>query len=65
VNLVVRFWVETLDYRKRSKEIRSRVIIDVEEALEANGFSLPADIKEIKLYGSQTSIPVIVRKESE
>ncbi len=65
VNFIVRFWVETLDYRKRALQIRGRVITAVKEALEANGFSLPADIKEIKLYGSQTSIPVVVRKGSE
>ena len=60
VNLKVRFWVETKDYRKRSLEIRGRVITEVKQALEANGFSLPADIQEIKLYGGQSSIPVSI-----
>ncbi len=58
VVFVVRFWVETLDYRKRSMNIRSNVITRVKEALEDNGFSLPADIQEIKLYGGQSAIPV-------
>ena len=35
----------------------------VKEALENGGFSLPADIQEIKLYGGQTSIPVTLRTE--
>lgn len=60
VNLKVRFWVETKDYRKRSLMIRGRVITEVKQALETNGFSLPADIQEIKLYGGQSSIPVTV-----
>ncbi len=58
VIFVVRFWVETLDYRKRSMKIRSNVITRVREALEDTGFSLPADIQEIKLYGGQSAIPV-------
>ena len=65
VNFVVRFWVETLDYRKRALMIKGRVITAVKEALEAKGFSLPADIKEIKLYGGQASIPVVLRKEGD
>ena len=64
VNLKVRFWVETKDYRKRSLEIRGRVITEVKQALETNGFSLPADIKEIKLYGGQSAIPVIITQET-
>ena len=58
VNFVVRFWEETVDYRKRSLVIRGNVITRVKEALEDAGFSLPADIQEIKLYGGQGSIPV-------
>jgi small-conductance mechanosensitive channel len=65
VNFVVRFWVETLDYRKRSMQIRGNVITRVKEALEDNGFSLPADIQEIKFYGGQDSIPVSIREESK
>ncbi|MBK9419449.1 MAG: mechanosensitive ion channel [Flavobacteriales bacterium] len=60
VNLKVRFWVETKDYRKKSLEIRGRVITEVKQALETNGFNLPGEIQEIKLYGGQSSIPVTV-----
>ncbi|MBX2983544.1 MAG: mechanosensitive ion channel family protein [Flavobacteriales bacterium] len=65
VNLMVRFWVETKDYRKRSLMIRGSVITEVKQALEANGFSLPADIQEIKLYGGQSSIPVSISNAKE
>lgn len=65
VNLKVRFWVDTKDYRKRSLMIRGRVITEVKQALETNGFSLPADIQEIKLYGGQSSIPVSIRIDRE
>lgn len=57
----VRFWVDTVDYRKRATHIRGEAITRVKEALENNGFSLPADIQEIKLYGGQSSIPVSIQ----
>ena len=60
VNLKVRFWVETKDYRKRSLEIRGRVITKVKEALERNNFGLPGDVQEIKLYSGQGSIPISI-----
>ncbi len=60
VNLKVRFWVETEDYRKRSLEIRGRVITKVKEALERNHFGLPGDVQEIKLYSGQGSIPISI-----
>ena len=63
VNLKVHFWVDTKEYRKQARVVRGRVIAQVKEALEVGGFSLPADIQEIKLYGGQSSIPVTVRTE--
>lgn len=63
VNLKVFFWVDTYDFRKGAIKVRGDVIEKVKTALEENGFSLPADIKEIKLYGSQQSIPVIIKEE--
>lgn len=61
VNLKIFFWIETLEYRKQAHKIKSEVVTNIKEALIANGLSLPADIKEIKLYGSQTSIPVTLK----
>ncbi len=58
VNLRVYFWVETTEYRKEALKIQSDVMAAVKTAIEENGFSMPADIQEIKLYGSQKSIPV-------
>ncbi len=63
VNLKVHFWVNTTEYRKQASIIRGRVITNVKEALGANGYSLPADIQEIKLYGGQSSIPINVKLE--
>ncbi|MDQ6904548.1 MAG: mechanosensitive ion channel [Bacteroidota bacterium] len=58
VNLKVYFWANTFDYRKGVLQIKSEVIIKVKEALEAKGFSLPADIQEIKLYDKKEPLPI-------
>ncbi|QNJ98716.1 mechanosensitive ion channel family protein [Constantimarinum furrinae] len=63
VNLKVFFWVETIDYRKSSRILRGMVIKKVKEALAAEGFNLPADITELKLYGNEEDIPLRVRKD--
>ncbi len=58
VNLKVYFWADTYDYRKGVLQIKSAVITKVKEALEAKGFSLPADIQEIKLYDKKEPLPI-------
>lgn len=52
VNLKVFFWVKTIEYRKQALMIKSAVITNVKNTILEKGLSLPADIKEIKLYGS-------------
>lgn len=64
VNLRVYFWVETTEYRKEALMIKSDVIANVKTAIIANEMNMPADITEIKLYGSQTSIPVVLKDET-
>ncbi|WP_157207373.1 mechanosensitive ion channel family protein [Mariniflexile maritimum] len=58
VNLKVFFWVDTVDYRHASLVLRGQVIREVKQALEKGGYNLPADIKELKIYGTQDAIPV-------
>ncbi|BAO56314.1 mechanosensitive ion channel family protein [Nonlabens marinus] len=58
VNLKVMFWVDTVDYGRVASETKGRVIGNVKRALMAEGFYLPADIQEIKLYGRETNIPL-------
>ncbi|EGV43681.1 mechanosensitive ion channel family protein [Bizionia argentinensis JUB59] len=60
VNLKILFWTQTKEYRKRAMEVKSTVIRNVKQVIMENGLNMPADITEIKLYGSQTSIPVTV-----
>lgn len=50
VNLEVRFWVETFDYKEGTAEIRSQVIASTLTYLTNSGVGLPADIVELKYY---------------
>lgn len=65
VNLKVFFWADTFDYKKGVLQIKSDVIAKVKVALETKGFSLPADIQEIKFYDKKEplSIDILNLKE--
>ncbi|MGO3181960.1 MAG: mechanosensitive ion channel family protein [Aequorivita sp.] len=65
VNLKVFFWVDTKDYRRASRVLRGIVIREVKEELFNKGFNLPADIKELKIYGTEDAIPIKFRNSPE
>jgi small conductance mechanosensitive channel len=58
VNLKVFFWVDTLDFGRVANTTRGRVIGNVMRALMQEGYYLPADIQEIKLYGRDSELPL-------
>lgn len=58
VNLKVFFWVDTKDFRRMALITKGNVIRIVKEALEENGYYLPADIQEIKIYGGEKGFPI-------
>ena len=58
VNLKVFFWVDTKDFRMQAMITKGNVVRNVKEALEDNGYYMPADIQEIKLYGREKDIPL-------
>ena len=58
VNLKVFFWVDTTDFRRSALITKGNVVRAVKEALEDNGYYMPADIQEIKLYGGEKEFPV-------
>jgi len=64
VNMKVLFWTKTMDYKIAAHEIKSDIVKHVKNTIIENGLNMPADITEIKLYGSQTSIPVTVKNEN-
>ncbi len=65
VNLKVFFWVDTIDYRRASLVLRGLIIRQVKEELFKKGFNLPADIKELKIYGTEDAIPIKFRNSPE
>jgi small-conductance mechanosensitive channel len=50
VNIRVFFWTATDDYKKGVLITKSNVMTQVKEKLIENGFTLPANIQELKLY---------------
>ncbi|MBV7440923.1 mechanosensitive ion channel family protein [Weeksellaceae bacterium TAE3-ERU29] len=63
VNLKVFFWVDTKDYKVASNILRGNIIREVKEALTKGNFNMPADIKELKIYGTEKDIPIRLTKE--
>lgn len=65
VNLKVFFWVGTKDYRRASLVLRGIIIKEVKEELFKQGFNLPADIKELKIYGTKDAVPITITNPSQ
>lgn len=59
LNLKVMFWVTTDDFRRRTLEIRGRLIQKVKKALEQEAIGLPPNVTEFKLHNSSPLEPVI------
>ncbi len=64
VNLRVYFWTTTDDYKKGVLLIKSKIVSNVKEALTKKGYTMPADILELKVYDKRKSIPVTVLPQS-
>lgn len=65
INLDVKFWAETFDYKQATAELRSRVINQVLKDLVKSGIGLPADIVELKHYkGKGFPIRMLENKKS-
>lgn len=64
VNLKVFFWVDTTDFRRMALTTKGNVVRAVKEALEDNGYYMPADIQEIKIYGGNKDVDLPIRLSS-
>ncbi|WP_299619434.1 mechanosensitive ion channel family protein [uncultured Tenacibaculum sp.] len=62
VNLKILFWTKTMEYKRGALEVKSDVVKNVKNAIIQNGLNMPADITEVKLYGSQKDIPISLNK---
>ncbi len=61
VNLKVFFWVDTYDFRRKALTTKGNVVRAIKEALEDNGYYMPADIQEIKIYGGNKDVDLPIR----
>jgi small conductance mechanosensitive channel len=58
VNLRVYYWVNLFEYKESALELKTNIINQTKETLIDNGFSLPADIQELKIYKEDNPIPL-------
>lgn len=63
VNIRVFFWTSSEDYKKGVLLTKSRVMTAVKNRLTTDGFTLPADIQELKLYDKRETFPISIRDE--
>jgi small conductance mechanosensitive channel len=60
VNLRVYYWVNLFEYKGSALELKTSIINQTKEILMDKGFSLPADIQELKIYKEENPIPLKV-----
>ena len=63
VNLEVRFWTQTKDYKVAAAQIKFDVMRDVKRTLMDHKFGMPANIQEVKLYGDTPLVVQLDNKE--
>ena len=61
VNLRTYFWTTTADYRKGVLITKSDIMDDVKRSLLMHGFTLPAEIHELKVYDKRESLPIALK----
>ena len=65
VNIRVFFWTATDDYRRGVLVLKSEIMTQTKDALMNNGFTLPANVQELKPYGKRESLPVTIIKQND
>ena len=63
VNLRIYYWVNMFEYKGSALELKTNIINRTKEILMDNGFSLPADIHELKIYKEENPIPLRVQTD--
>ncbi len=65
INLKIFFWIDTYNVQESLTVLRSDVMKSVIRELLKEGFNLPADIIELKIYQEGQPIPIAVRDFTE
>lgn len=63
INLKIHFWINSLDFVGSSVLLKSKVMQEVIETLNHAEISMPADIREHKLYQEDKAIPIELKKQ--
>ncbi|MTI20816.1 mechanosensitive ion channel family protein [Fulvivirga sp. RKSG066] len=61
INLKIYFWINTYDFLGSTTVLKSTVMQQVVNKLMSEGFNLPADIIELKIYQEGQPIPVALK----
>jgi small conductance mechanosensitive channel len=62
MNIRCYFWSETDDYKKGVLITKSKVVSTVKQALTEAGFTLPANVLELKMYDKRVDLPVSITR---
>ena len=65
VNLRVYYWVNLFEFKESALELKTTAITQTKEILMNEGFTLPADIQELKIYKQENPIPLTVEHASQ
>ncbi|MBL3655458.1 mechanosensitive ion channel family protein [Fulvivirga sediminis] len=64
INLKIHFWINTFDFLGSTTVLKSTVMQQVVNRLIIEGFNMPADIIELKIYQEGQPIPVAVKGDN-
>jgi small-conductance mechanosensitive channel len=64
IDLQVFFWINTVDFLGQVTVLKSQVMHEVLKRLKRDGFNMPADIVELKIYQEGKPIPVHLQQDS-
>jgi len=65
VNLRVYYWVNLFEYKGSALDLKTAAINQTKEILMDGGFTLPADIQELKIYKQENPIPLKIEHASQ
>lgn len=65
VDIKIRYWIDAFDLRYSGIEVKSKVMHSIYTCLLEQGFSMPNDIKELKIYKEDQPIPIRTIQNNE
>ncbi|WP_020528331.1 mechanosensitive ion channel family protein [Flexithrix dorotheae] len=63
INLRIFFWVNSFNYQHEMAVLRTEIMNNILVSLAKNGFSMPADIVELKIYQEGQPIPLKMQSQ--